>query len=183
MNSRSPEVVPEFPKEPENKYGSSGICEASNEESYYRNPEVPKFRIPEGKKGIVRTRQLCHGRIMVIVFANPKGGVGKSTLALLLALWLLWKGYSVVLIDADGQKSSSDDNAQLKHRVPSARVQSGSFSPLVAGVTLYPQAVRRETGSLPEVRDRGGDVAGVSVGERRPWRDQSDMAARASVSR
>lgn len=37
----------------------------------------------------------------VIAFANPKGGAGKSTAALLLATTLAAKGASVVVIDAD----------------------------------------------------------------------------------
>jgi chromosome partitioning protein len=44
---------------------------------------------------------------MVIVFANTKGGVGKSTLAVHLAIWLFDHGHSVALLDADRQRSSS----------------------------------------------------------------------------
>ncbi len=44
---------------------------------------------------------------MVIVFANSKGGVGKSTLAVHLAVWLFDQGHSVALLDADRQRSSS----------------------------------------------------------------------------
>jgi chromosome partitioning protein len=36
-----------------------------------------------------------------IVFANPKGGAGKSTSALVLATTLAWNGDSVTVIDAD----------------------------------------------------------------------------------
>ena len=45
---------------------------------------------------------------MVIVLANPKGGVGKSTLAVHLAVWLYERGRSVILADCDAQRSSSD---------------------------------------------------------------------------
>jgi chromosome partitioning protein len=45
---------------------------------------------------------------MVIVMANSKGGVGKSTLAVLLAVWLHERGRSVILADCDPQRSSSE---------------------------------------------------------------------------
>ncbi len=40
----------------------------------------------------------------VIAFANPKGGSGKSTSALLLATELAVKGASVTIIDADPER-------------------------------------------------------------------------------
>ena len=42
----------------------------------------------------------------VIVVANPKGGVGKSTLATNLAGWLASRGHAVMLGDIDRQQSS-----------------------------------------------------------------------------
>ncbi len=42
----------------------------------------------------------------VIVVANPKGGVGKSTLATNVAGWLAAAGHSVMLGDVDRQQSS-----------------------------------------------------------------------------
>lgn len=45
---------------------------------------------------------------MIIVVANSKGGVGKSTLAVHLAAWLHEQGHSVMLADCDTQHSSSD---------------------------------------------------------------------------
>ena len=45
---------------------------------------------------------------MFITFTNTKGGVGKSTLAAHLAIWLLDLGYRVALIDADIQGTSSE---------------------------------------------------------------------------
>ena len=47
-------------------------------------------------------------RRMIIVVANSKGGVGKSTLAVHLAAWLHEQGHSVTLADCDTQHSSSD---------------------------------------------------------------------------
>jgi chromosome partitioning protein len=45
---------------------------------------------------------------MIIVIANSKGGVGKSTLAVHLAAWLAEQGHSVTLADCDTQQSSSE---------------------------------------------------------------------------
>ena len=42
-----------------------------------------------------------------IVFANTKGGVGKSTLAVHLAVWLHDQGAKTALLDTDKQRSSS----------------------------------------------------------------------------
>ena len=42
----------------------------------------------------------------VVVVANPKGGVGKSTLATIIAGYFASKGHHVMLGDADRQQSS-----------------------------------------------------------------------------
>jgi chromosome partitioning protein len=44
---------------------------------------------------------------MLVVTANQKGGVGKSTIAVHLATWLFDRGYRVALLDLDKQLSSS----------------------------------------------------------------------------
>lgn len=44
---------------------------------------------------------------MILALTNSKGGVGKSTLAVHLAVWLMERGHSVALVDADVQGSSS----------------------------------------------------------------------------
>lgn len=54
----------------------------------------------------------------VIVVANPKGGVGKSTLATNLAGYLAAKGHTVMLGDTDRQQSS---RAWLGLRPPAVR--------------------------------------------------------------
>jgi chromosome partitioning protein len=43
----------------------------------------------------------------VLAFTNQKGGAGKSTGAVHAADWFNQKGYSTLLVDADGQQSSS----------------------------------------------------------------------------
>ena len=45
--------------------------------------------------------------VMLIAFTNTKGGVGKSTLASHLALWLFDKGYRVALLDTDEQETAA----------------------------------------------------------------------------
>jgi chromosome partitioning protein len=44
---------------------------------------------------------------MIVVIANSKGGVGKTSLAVHLAVWLAEQGHRVTLADCDSQQSSS----------------------------------------------------------------------------
>ncbi len=44
---------------------------------------------------------------MMVTFANSKGGVGKSTLAVHFALWAFDQGIRTALVDTDKQRSSS----------------------------------------------------------------------------
>jgi chromosome partitioning protein len=52
-----------------------------------------------------------------IVLTNTKGGVGKSTLAVHLAVWLYDQGAKVALLDTDKQRSSSQWIAEAEPRV------------------------------------------------------------------
>jgi chromosome partitioning protein len=54
---------------------------------------------------------------MMIVTANQKGGVGKSTLAVHWAVWLFDQGHSVALLDADKQGSSSQWIAEVEPKI------------------------------------------------------------------
>lgn len=58
----------------------------------------------------------------VVVVANPKGGVGKSTIATNIAGYLASRGHSVMLGDADRQQSS---RLWLRLRPPEARPIAG----------------------------------------------------------
>jgi chromosome partitioning protein len=51
---------------------------------------------------------------MLIASTNQKGGVGKSTLAVHLAVWLHDRGFKTALLDADVQRSSSRWLAQAE---------------------------------------------------------------------
>lgn len=59
---------------------------------------------------------------MIIVVANSKGGVGKSTLAVHLAAWLHEHGHSVTLADCDTQHSSSEWAAEAVPHVKAVRL-------------------------------------------------------------
>jgi chromosome partitioning protein len=60
---------------------------------------------------------------MIIVIANSKGGVGKSTIAVHLAGHLAEQGYSVTLADCDAQASSSDWIAEAAPGVTAVRLE------------------------------------------------------------
>jgi chromosome partitioning protein len=61
---------------------------------------------------------------MIIVVANSKGGVGKSTLAVHLAGWLDQHGCNVTLADCDTQHSSSQWIAEAAPGVETVRLSS-----------------------------------------------------------
>ncbi len=69
----------------------------------------------------------------VIVVANPKGGVGKSTLATNLAGWLAHQGHAVMLGDLDSQQSSRQWLALRPPQLPTIRGWE-----VVAGATVRP---------------------------------------------
>jgi chromosome partitioning protein len=56
---------------------------------------------------------------MIIVLANSKGGVGKTSISVHLATWLAEQGHSVILADCDAQGSSGD---WLSEAAPHIRV-------------------------------------------------------------
>ncbi len=61
---------------------------------------------------------------MIIALTNSKGGVGKSTLAVHLAVWWQEQGAPVALIDADAQGSSSHWLKEASPATPRFRLQT-----------------------------------------------------------
>lgn len=61
----------------------------------------------------------CNVRRMIIAITNSKGGVGKSTLAVHLAVWLNRLGHRVALADCDTQQSSSE---WVREAAPSVKI-------------------------------------------------------------
>ncbi|MCC7290435.1 MAG: ParA family protein [Phycisphaerales bacterium] len=61
---------------------------------------------------------------MIIVVANSKGGVGKSTLAVHLASWLADQGHRVTLADCDTQQSSSEWIREARPDVKAVRLDN-----------------------------------------------------------
>lgn len=59
---------------------------------------------------------------MIIVVANSKGGVGKTSISVHLATWLADQGHSVVLADCDAQQSSSDWLAEAAPEIRTVRL-------------------------------------------------------------
>lgn len=58
---------------------------------------------------------------MIVVIGSQKGGVGKSTLAVNVGGYLLEKGYSVMIVDADDQQSVMswyNDRDESRQRLP-----------------------------------------------------------------
>jgi chromosome partitioning protein len=59
---------------------------------------------------------------MIMALSNSKGGVGKSTIAVHLAVWLAEQGHHVVLVDSDVQASSSTWLQEAEPRIKSVRL-------------------------------------------------------------
>lgn len=53
-----------------------------------------------------------------IAVVNQKGGAGKSTIAVHLARWLQLQKKPILVVDADGQKTSSIWLASLEYEIP-----------------------------------------------------------------
>ncbi|MFO0812088.1 MAG: ParA family protein [Gemmatales bacterium] len=68
-----------------------------------------------------------YASIMIIVVANNKGGVGKSTLAVHLAGWLHEQGHKVILADCDMQQSSSSWMKEAAPGIKSVRLENADM--------------------------------------------------------
>lgn len=67
---------------------------------------------------------LCNLVNMIVVTANQKGGVGKSTIAVHLLCWLRDSGVDAVLVDSDAQSSSSIWAKEIDANLPIHRLQT-----------------------------------------------------------
>ncbi|MGL6075439.1 MAG: division plane positioning ATPase MipZ [Fimbriiglobus sp.] len=69
-----------------------------------------------------------HGNVggMIIVLANSKGGVGKTSISVHLATWLAEQGHSVILADCDAQQSSSEWLAEAAPEIRTVRLADPS---------------------------------------------------------
>lgn len=63
---------------------------------------------------------------MIIVLANSKGGVGKTSISVHLATWLAEQGHSVVLADCDAQHSSGQWIAEAAPEIRVVRLADPS---------------------------------------------------------
>ena len=63
---------------------------------------------------------------MIIVLANSKGGVGKTSLSVTLAAWLAEQGHSVAFADCDAQQSSSEWLAEAAPHIKTVRLADPS---------------------------------------------------------
>ncbi|MFN0182886.1 MAG: AAA family ATPase [Aquabacterium sp.] len=86
----------------------------------------------------------------VIVVANPKGGVGKSTLATNLAGLLAHQGHGVMLGDADRQQSARQWLALRPPQLP----------PIRGWELVHDEVVRPPTGTTPVVLDTPAGLRG-----------------------
>src|SRR5580658_3646424 len=68
--------------------------------------------------------QACYPLKVIIVVANSKGGVGKSTFSVHLAAWLHEQGHRVTLADCDTQQSSSEWIREAVPEVKAVRLAS-----------------------------------------------------------
>jgi chromosome partitioning protein len=96
----------------------------------------------------------------VIVVANPKGGVGKSTIATNIAGYLASQGHQVMLGDADRQQSSK---LWLGLRPPAARVIHGWDTGTAGGGS--DEIVKPPKGTTHVVLDTPGGLHGKRFNE------------------
>jgi chromosome partitioning protein len=73
---------------------------------------------------LVSKKASLQGGGMNIALTNSKGGVGKSTLAVHLAVWLAEQSNAVALVDADAQGSSSGWLQEVSSNTPIYRLQT-----------------------------------------------------------
>lgn len=72
----------------------------------------------QSENSIASWLSLRYGRHMMFAFTNTKGGVGKSTLAVHLAVWLHDRGCPTAFLDTDKQRSSAQWLSEAEPNIP-----------------------------------------------------------------
>jgi CO dehydrogenase nickel-insertion accessory protein CooC1 len=108
--------------------------------------------------------------MLVIAVANPKGGVGKSTLATNLAGWLAHRGHAVMLGDTDRQHSSRQWLERRSPELPLIRgwdLEGPEIAKVPKGTThAMVQGEFTLTFALVKALQRRGIACFAAVGER-----------------
>lgn len=107
----------------------------------------------------------------VIVVANPKGGVGKSTLATNLAGWLARQGHAVMLGDVDRQQSA---RTWLSLRPP-------ELPTIATWETAHDELVKPPKGTTHVVLDTPAGMHGRRLDEVMKLADQVLVPLQASI--
>lgn len=110
---------------------------------------------------------------MIVVFGGLKGGIGKSTLAVNMAVMAARAGRSVLLVDADAQETSM---TWARARAETLHEQPGAI-PTPAAVTTVAVTGRQIRDELMRLRDRF-EVIVVDAGAR----DTASQRAALSVA-
>ena len=71
---------------------------------------------------------------MLIAFCNRKGGVGKSTLAVHVAVFLQDRGFNVGFLDADKQRSGSEWLSEAEPSINIATADDPALKPLMTSI-------------------------------------------------
>lgn len=76
------------------------------------------------KESLLSYKQTCILACVIISTTNQKGGVGKTTIAVHCAAWLVENGVRVAVVDADVQSSSTEWLREAYPEIPVKRLQT-----------------------------------------------------------